>query len=328
MRGRSTTIRTMASCTLTLILLAALPAGATPHGVAQTLILFDHDALETPESIVFDRHDNAYLSLAMTGEVRKVSRDGTMHSLAFLPIGAPCGSLPTVALGLALDRFDRLYVAIAACDPANQGIWRVDRHTGEASLLVSVPPSVVPNGIDVHRGHIYIADTFGGKVWRGSVHGGPAEIWADDPLLVRDPDVNAPGPNGLRVRHGRVFVANSSTGAVVRIPIRFGGIAGQARLHATLPEGQGCDEFAFDVFGSIYCTTDPANTVVRLDPGGGSEVLLTAADGLDGPTSVAFGRRGANRRNLYITNAAFPIFTTTFRPSLMRIRLPTIGVPN
>ena len=89
----------------------------------------------------------------------------------------------------------------------------------------------------------------------------------------------------------------------------------------------GCDEFAFDVRGSIYCTTDPFNTVVRLDPDGTTEILLTADDLLDGPTSAAFGRHGTNRKNLYITNAAFPIFTTTFRPSLMRLRLNVPGAP-
>ena len=124
-----------------------------------------------------------------------------------------------------------------------------------------------------------------------------------------------------------IFVANSSTGTIVAFPIRPDGSAGTARVHATLPGGQGCDEFAFDVRGSIYCTTDPFNTVVRLDPDGTTEILLTADDLLDGPTSVAFGRRGTNRKNLYITNAAFPMFTTTFRPSLMRVRLGVPGAP-
>ncbi|MEM7581868.1 MAG: hypothetical protein AAF560_00690 [Acidobacteriota bacterium] len=294
---------------------------------AETLILFDPDALETPESIVFDRHDNAYITLAFTGEIRRVAPDLTQTSLAFLPIGAPCGDATTVALGLAIDFFDRLYVAITACDPANSGIWKVDTEDGSIELLANAPSATVWNGIDAHRGFIYAADTFDGLVWRIPLRGGSPEIWADDPLLKRPPESMFPGPNGLQYFRGKIFVANSSTGDIVGIPIRPGGGAGQAFVKATLPFPQGCDEFTFDIRGRIYCTTDPFNTIVRLNRDGSSDILLTADDLLDGPTSVAFGRRGGNRKNLYITNAAFPIFTTTFRPSLMRLRVDTPGAP-
>lgn len=306
--------------------LVSTPAAAVIPA-AQTLILFDFAAGETPESIVFDRRGNAYITLANLGEIRKVAPDFSQTLLATLPTGAPCGPIPAVALGLAMDRQDRLYVAVAACDPANQGIWKVDTDSGAIELLGNVPSDVVPNGIDIHQRMIYIADTFGGKVWRLPVSGGVAEIWSDDPLLARPPGAFFPGPNGVRYFRGELWVANSSTGNMVAIPFAPGGTAGPARIGATLPAPQGCDEFVFDVHGSIYCTTDPFNTIVRLDPDGTSEILLTAADLLDGPTSVAFGRRGQDRKNLYITNAAFPIFTTTFRPSLMRLRLEVPGAP-
>ena len=299
---------------------------------AETLVLFDFAASETPESIVFDRRDNAYISLANTGEVVKVDEDVNVHPLAQLPIGAPCAvPQPTVALGLAFDQRETLYIAISACDPANHGIWTIDKDTGAIELLANVPQANILNGIDVDGQYLYAADTFLGFVWRIPIDGSSVpEIWADDPLLKRPPGAMFPGPNGLKVFRGEVYVANSSTGTIVAIPIGapgLGGSAGTARVHATLPFPQGCDEFAFDVHGSIYCTTDPFNTIVRLDPDGTTETLLTASDLLDGPTSVAFGRRGTNRKNLYITNAAFPIFTTTFRPSLMRLRLDVPGAP-
>ena len=302
------------------VLVLAFLSTSAMAGDAETLILFDPEGPENPESIVFDRHDNAYITLALTGEIRKVDRHGQMTSLAFLPIGAPCPPQPTVALGLALDRRDRLYVAISACDPSNQGIFRVDTQTGDYELLANAPSTTVWNGIDVHRGYLYAADTFDGLVWRIPLSGGIAEIWADDPLLKRPPGALFPGPNGLKFFRGEIYVANSSTGDVVAIPIEPNGGPGAARVAVTLPFPQGCDEFAFDVRGSIYCTTDPFNTVLRLDRDGTVETLLDASNLLDGPTSCAFGRRGQNRKNLYITNAAFPQFTTTFRPSLMRIR--------
>ncbi|MEM8932201.1 MAG: SMP-30/gluconolactonase/LRE family protein [Acidobacteriota bacterium] len=306
--------------------LALLTSTAGAQSAAETLVLFDPTIPENPESIVFDRRDNAYISLALNGQIVRYAPDGTVTTVADLPIGAPCPPQPTVALGLALDRRDRLYVAISACDPANQGLWRVDRRTGALTMIAQAPSATVLNGIDVHRRWIYAADTFDGLIWRAPIDGsGPLEIWADDPLLKRPPGSPFPGPNGLKFFRGEIYVANSSTGDIVAFPIEPGGVAGTARVAATLPAPQGCDEFTFDVRGSIYCTTDPFNTVIRLDRDGTFETLLDASDLLDGPTSVAFGRRGKNRKNLYITNAAFPQFTTTFRPSLMRIRLDVPG---
>ena len=298
-----------------------------PAGTVETLILFDQSAGETPESIVFDRSDNAYISLAFRGEIRKVAPPySTAVPLAFLPIGVCAPSIPAVTLGLTIDRQDRLYVAVSSCDPANQGIWRVDTENGAAALHAPAPAGTVINGVDVDGGFLYGADTFGGMVWRAPKAGGDLEIWSDDPLLAVAPGSPFPGPNGLRVFRREVLVANSSTGNIVAIPIQPNGTAGAAYVRATLPFPQGCDEFAIDVQGSIYCTTDPFNTLVRLDADGATEILLTAADGLDGPTSAAFGRRGRNRKSLYITNGAFPVFGG-LQPSLMRLRLAVPGAP-
>ncbi len=312
--------------TLLALLFAVTPAA--PAQGAETLILFDPTPpAETPESIVFDRADNAYITLAQTGEIRRIAPDLTQTSLAFMPIGAPCGPAVTVALGLAIDLHDQLYVAITACDPSNSGIWTVDKDSGAIALLANAPSFVVWNGIDVHQGFLYAADTFGGLVWRIPTAGGAPEIWADDPLLKIAPGSPFPGPNGLQFFRGDVYVANSSTGGIVKIPLLPSGSAGTASLFGSVFP-LGCDEFTFDVLGRLYCTTDPFNTLLRLDPDGSVDTLLTPADLLDGPTSVAFGRVGTNKQNLYITNAAFPIFTTTFRPSLMRLEIEVPGAPD
>jgi hypothetical protein len=67
--------------------------------------------------------------------------------------------------------------------------------------------------------------------------------------------------------------------------------------------------------------------VLRVAPDGAITTLLTAADGLDGPTAVAFGRTGGDNFNLYICNAAFPFFSVTHRPSLMKLYLDIPGAP-
>ncbi len=292
----------------------------------ETLVQFDPTLSENPESIVIDRDQNLYITMAFTGEVRKIAPDLTQSTLAMMPIGAPCAGVlpPVAALGLALDRREQLYVAVSACDPANNGIWKVDKDDGTIELLANAPSHTVLNGLAVHRGYVYAADTFGAQVWRVRKTGGFLELWAADPLLEIPPGVPFPGPNGIRAFRNKIYVAVSATGNIVRFPLVGSGAAGEPSVHATLPGGQGCDEFTFDWRARIYCTTDPFNTVVRLNRDGSSDILLTGADGLDGPTSVAFGRGPGEWRKLYITNAAFPFFTETFTPSLMRL---TFDVP-
>jgi hypothetical protein len=58
------------------------------------------------------------------------------------------------------------------------------------------------------------------------------------------------------------------------------------------------------------------------------ETILTAADGLDGPTALLFGR-GSEGFNLYVTNAAFPFFQVPppRLPSLLRLKLEVHGFP-
>lgn len=140
----------------------ALAAGAgleaappPPAGTVETLILFDPAAVETPESVIFDRSDNAYISLAFRGEIRKAAPGyGSATPLAFLPIGLCAPSIPALTLGLTIDRQDRLYVAVSSCDPANQGIWTVDTEDGSAALIAPAPAATVINGIDVDGGFL------------------------------------------------------------------------------------------------------------------------------------------------------------------------------
>ena len=193
--------------------------------------------------------------------------------------------------------------------------------------MARLPFEALPNGIALHHDRLYVADSALGRVWTVPVDGGTPTAWIDDPRLLPAPGSPFPGANGLKVFRGEVFVSNSSTGQILAIPFLHHDAAGAPRLHAQMPDGTGCDDFAFDVHGSLYCTTDPFRTLVRVDFDGSTEVLLTAADGLDGPTSAAFGVRGQDRFNLYINNAAFPFFSTTHQPSLMRLRLDAPGAP-
>jgi hypothetical protein len=298
-----------------------------PSGTLTTVALFDPALLETPESIVIDRDGTIFLSLALTGEVRKIAPDGTQSTLAFLPIGpplTPCGSFFGILGALAPDDDGSLYASVAACDPANRGVWKISS-SGATTLLGNLPATALPNGIALRGSRLYVADS-NGLIWTLPKAGGTPTVWSADPLLQPAPGAAFPGPNGLQIFRGELYVSNSDQGTVLAFRLKPDGSAGRLRVHATLPDDLGCDDFAFDVLGNLYCTTDPFNRLLRIFPNGNFETLLTAADGLDGPTAAAFGF-GRDRFHLYIANAAFPFFSTTHRPSLLRLRLAIPGVP-
>jgi hypothetical protein len=128
----------------------------------------------------------------------------------------------------------------------------------------------------------------------------------------------------LQIFRDEVYVSVSSRGHVVAFPINADGSAGPGRVHAMI----GLDDFAFDVQGNLYGMTNFFNTVVRVTQDGATEVLLAFEDGLDGPSSGAFGV-GKDRKNLYIANLAIPTFPgqDPRRPSVMRLHIGIRGEP-
>lgn len=313
-----------------MICVMALLAPNASAAVVDTVVLFNPAAFETPESIQFDRHGNAYVSFALTGEVRKIAPDGTQTTLAFMPIRPdvqPCQNgfgLPLTG-GLALDHQGNIYVSVTSCNAPDIGVWKISKQ-GQTSQLAVLTGGAAPNGIAFHAGWLYVSDAIGGAVYRVHSDGNsPAELWTNSSLLTPVPLPLTPGPNGVQVFRDEVYVAVSDRAHVVAFPIEPDGSAGTPRVHVS---GIGLDDFAFDVKGNLYGTTDPFNTVVRITPDGAITVLLTAADGLDGPTAAAFGVGGDNK-NLYVTNAAFPFFPgpNPRRPSILRYHVGIPGKP-
>lgn len=314
---------------LTMFGLLLLSLTAQAQAAVEKLVAFDPAKMETPENLVFDRDGNLYISLALTGEIRKITPEGVQSTFAQLPIGAPltpCGGFIGLLGGVTIDNRGNLYVSAALCDLASRGIWKITPD-GHAAVLAHLPADALPNGITIHHDRLYVADSALGRVWTVPVDGGTPSVWIQDDLLFTAPGSPFPGANGIKVYHGEVYVAVSGAGTIVAIPFLHNDLPGSPRIHAVLPAPQGCDDFSFDVHGSLYCTTDPFRTLIRVDPDGSSEILLTAADGLDGPTATAFGVRGQDRFNLYITNGAFPFFSVDHLPSLMRLRLDVPGAP-
>lgn len=289
---------------------------------------FDAASFETPESMAIDSWGNKFVSLSLTGEILKIRPNGHESAFAVLPIAAPpltsCGPSVGIMGALAIDPHDNLYVTLNSCVATKRGVWSV-APSGATHLVASLSMSALANGIAYRDGRLYVADSEQGVIWRIRADGTePAEIWADDPLLKPGIGHVFPGPNGVQFFANELYVANSNQATMLAIPLGHHGAAGPVRVHAT---GVPCDDFAFDLLGNIYCATDPFNTLLRIFPDGTSEVLLTSADGLDGPSAVVFGRSYFDRRALFVTNAAYPFFSTSHTPSLFRVDIGIPGAP-
>jgi sugar lactone lactonase YvrE len=180
-----------------------------------------------------------------------------------------------------------------------QGIWRIGRD-GTVARFAALPSDGIPNGLalDEREGVIYVADSLLSAVWRVSITDGTVSKWAAGPQLAPDGGL---GANGLKVHDGAVWVSNTQLGTLLRIPIQQDGSAGPIE---TAARGlNGIDDFAFTGPGAHAAVLAAINRFSQVDmvrPDGTSTTVLTAADGLSNPSSVAI--RGGIA---YVLSAAY-----------------------
>jgi len=306
---------------------------------------------ETPESVATDFDGNLYVSLALTGEIAKIDEDGNRSTVTMLPLGNPAdclGPFPGIMGALAIDLGGNLYVPVNSCDLSAKGVYRISPD-GSYEMIAQLPPESLGNGIAYRLGHLYVADSGSSRIFRAPANGdgSMAEVWVDEPLLADpNPADPIPGANGLQFYNRKMLVANAGASSVVAIDLDFPldgsgdiqpdgpaynlfGPAGTNAVWETDPaQFPGLDDFAVDIAGNIWGTTDPFQTLVRMNiHTGKTKVILTAEDGLDGPSSCAYGR-GRDHNTLYITNAQFPFFPPTGNgPSVLSIETRWGGYP-
>ncbi len=315
--------------TLLLYAIVALPVAprlatqAAASGRVIPLLAFDPARGELAESVVLDPRGIAYISLTYAGEIRTLAPNGAQTRI-YLPVGRG-GSIN----GLAVDARGAVYAGVTSPDPTAMGVWQVTPAAARRRVA-ALPTNAQPNGLAFDKaGALYISDSGLGAIWRVRAGSPYAELWLQHPLLappagkVRIPGVPVaiptPGANGLGFYGGVLYVATSGQGIIVRIPLRPDGRAGTPTIRFRHIFG---DDFAFDVRGNLYVTTDPQNTLVRINPAGGVTVLATAADGLSGPSAAAFGTRPGDRTTLYVSDLSY--FSPVKRPGLLKL---DVGIP-
>ncbi|MEV4427685.1 hypothetical protein AB0K23_20295 [Streptomyces sp. NPDC049602] len=309
----------VATATAALTVLAAGPASAVDPTVSDPRIVahFDFATGQTPENIALEPDGSADITFAFAHQVARVAKDGTTTIVATLPevanpqtpnIGA------AVALGIARAHDGTLYVAYAT-GTAETGIWRVVPGGGAPEQIAQLPADAFPNGIalDEKCGTLYAADSARGEVWSIPLDGGDPAVWASGAALAPSPELPF-GANGLKLHDGAVWVSNTAQGTLLRIPFGQDHTAGPIETRATGLDG--IDDFAFTGHGdTALAALNSANLLELVRPDGTHKTVLTAADGLDNPTSVA-----VRAKTVYVNSSAF-FDTTDPDPNLLLARI-------
>jgi hypothetical protein len=297
--------RTLASIGIAVITMLELvsPVVAASRSVSDVHILvhFNLASGQQPENIALEPHGSADLTFAAADQVVRVTLDGQTHVLATLP--RPAGGASTPILGFAIlggivrTHDGTLYFNYSTGTADLTGIWRL-RPGGLPERIVALPISSLANGLalDEFAGQLYVADSALGRVWRVSLSGGTPRVWASGPALA---PINFLGANGIKVHNRAVWVTNTDAGDVLRIPIGRDGSARPIQTRATALSS--IDDFAFlGESDTLLAAQNSVSQLALVKPDGTHTILLTAADGLSNPTSVAV--RG---ETIYVPSAAY-----------------------
>jgi sugar lactone lactonase YvrE len=300
------------------------------------VVSFDPSLGQFPEGVTTDYFGNVFVTIAPTGELLKINPQGAVSTLATFDPGA--GFL----LGMTTDWYGNVYVALASFVPATHGLWRVSPE-GVTDFVAPFPtdPGSFPNDIiGDWYGNLYITDSIGGAIYKYDTQDETLELWFQDPLLAGDIEVSPVpfpiGANGIAYDHDSLIVSNSQRSRLVRIEIEDecdddddddeGGAADDVEVIVEDDLLFGADGIALDIFSNIYVAVNEQNTLLRVSPDGDIEVLRDAADGLDFPATIAFGRTPWTFTDLYITN--FALFTgETANPALLKTNVGAPGWP-
>lgn len=305
--SRTSLRRTLAGLVTTLAAMAAASvtpaqAVAAPLSDPRVQVHFNLKANQRPESIVFEPDGAADLALAGSNQIVRVSQGGEVSSLATLP-AAPDGGAGVPVLGYSLitglvrTSNGTLYVGYVTGRDDLNGVWQI-RPGKTPRRIVATPGTSFPNGMDLDErtGQLYFSDSVLGLIWRVPLAGGRPTAWLQDPLLTRTQIL---GVNGLKIHDGAVWASNSDQGTLLRIPIQRDGRPGPVQTRSSGLVG--IDDFAFvGDSNAVIAALNVTNRVEFIRAGGSHSVVLEAADGISGPTTI--GIRGST---VYVASASY-----------------------
>lgn len=273
---------------------------------------------QRPENVAVEPNGDLDVSMSQAAQIVRITPSGKQTVLASLPHPADGGvGVPVIGFasseGLVRAADGTLYVGYASGSASLSGIWRV-RPGGQPERIIALPANSFPNGmaIDPSGRQLYFNDSTRGLILTAPLSGGTATTWYTGPETVLNGTYGL-GANGLKIHRGAVWITNFDQGTLLRIPIGGNGKAGTVETKARLAGGPDDFTFVSDNSDTVIAGLDPGNQVVLITADGGYQTLLTAADGLEGPTSVAIvGTK------LYVFSAAY---ITTTDPNILVARI-------
>ncbi len=283
---------------------------------------FDPAKSEFPKGITFDSEGNVYFCMQLLGEIRKLSPDGSLETLATIPFSGSIGGGLLAAIGLiegngAAD--DVIYASFTDVETGDAtGVYRISADGALARLPGT--EAITGNGMAVEGDHIYVADSFHGSIWRISHDTGLAELWIHDALLEGDGSVGFGVPlgvGGITVDGQSLLVTVEEKSRIVRINFNQDGSAGSLSVVAEDPSLYLAEGIAVAPDGTIYISSWFRSTLGVLDDNGTLSVIADTEDGLVGPVTLAFGK-GPFQGFLYVVNQSAFIFDNP-NPALYRV---------
>nr|WSX75629.1 hypothetical protein OH826_18160 [Streptomyces sp. NBC_00899] len=269
---------------------------------------------QRPENITLEPGGDADVTFAYSRQVARITSDGRTRVLATLPAPPAGSSTPALTSpflgGIVRAQDGTLYFLYATGTSDLTGVWRL-RPGGPPKRVAALPADGLPNGLalDGRTGLLYVADSVLGVVWRVPTAGGTPSRWATAPELQ---SAGFLGANGIKIHNGAAWVSNLDKGTVLRIPITHRGAAGRVETRATGLVN--IDDIDFTGAGNtLLAAVNGDNEIALVTPDGIHTVVLTAADGLENPTSLAV--RGGTA---YVASGAY---FTDKDPNLLAVRL-------
>lgn len=222
------------------------------------------------------------------GQIIVRNPSGKERVLFSTPMGYTAGVIAIAADG-------SIYMTSNGSKPA---IWRIALD-GRSQRIAELPEGAWPNGIDFGPdGMLYSADSNLAQVWRIDPATGAFSVALRDKKLAARPFIAlAPGANGLHFVGRDMIITVSDTTEILRYKMFNDGRFGRPTRIANGIPG---DDFAVGRDGSLFVTTHPYNTVVRIAPDGRRTVVADKRQQIVGATDVAFGEAAEDRDILYV----------------------------
>jgi len=302
----------MSSRLFPILFLAACSSESKPL-VVDVVTRFQPQMGQLPEGLAV-KDGTSYVGFAPGAAVVAVDAAGAVTPYATVP--STSGGSKGYTLGLAFDDAGQLYIAQASFDPSvAPGVYRASPDGGDATTPWAADPAMTfPNGLAFAAdGTLFVADS-SGKIFRidGAGH---VATWSQDAVLAGDPQacpgvLPVPiGANGIVVTATDVWVTNTDHGALVRIPIRDDGAAGDATAVVSDCALAGADGMAQAADGTFVIALNVQDAIARVRQDGTYDTLAAGAP-LDFPASVV-----VDGARTFVTAAAFVSAQTGDHPA-------------